>query len=493
MASALRDRLLSAIDEGLLAAIQPMIEGAELPREIEPNLRTYLESKIAAVRELAGALGEPEDEAELYRSVAFLWLELKFEWVRFNQVMQYQTVRDGQASPLVFAKGSACADVLAKAEAVLSPRDVSTLTDISAEPLRFGRPDLDRIRRFLAHHEGTIARIDRLMLSASSAYEGLVDVAAKPDTPEPLKDRITGLVGRYEDALSAIHDDVCAILSMDLGLAWEEIAARIEGMAEELGRRVQVTLVAAPGQRIDSRLLAVLRDVVLGSAQVLLTAGAGTDERHARGLPLHDHVVCELEEVSGGHRCVVRHDAVDLPAKLNDDAALRGVFEALRRSVPEGAVEVERIDHGALIATRLPSVGGFAIGELLVLEAQPRPLAVRTAWVESIRSAARSAAEIDLHDASRPGLVVSLAPPGGARVVLRVDAIGPSVRSVVLPATTEHVTAPWLYDGVIRASARVLPVLGERFLRKRAAAETVPSPPTDAIEAAATSVMTGVA
>jgi hypothetical protein len=72
-----------------------------------------------SLRTLAQTLSDPEDEAELYPSLAAAWLELRFEWQRYNLIANYQTVRDGSCPPLVLARASLVSGILAQVEELL--------------------------------------------------------------------------------------------------------------------------------------------------------------------------------------------------------------------------------------------------------------------------------------------------------------------------------------------------------------------------------------
>lgn len=102
---------------------------------IVDEMSTYAMGKGELVAELALALGEPDDEEELYRTITDLWLELKFEWARHNQVMNYQLIRRGEADPRVMARGGVCSHVIMALESLLRPRDIAGLTSLVAAPL----------------------------------------------------------------------------------------------------------------------------------------------------------------------------------------------------------------------------------------------------------------------------------------------------------------------------------------------------------------------
>ena len=163
----LAERLHNAVSNGLIEHVEVMLTEVACTAEVRSIVTEYARSKIAAVTELTDALGDPEDEPELYRSAAFLWLELKAEWVRFNQTMQYQVARRGEAEMTVFTKGAVTSEVLSRIEPLLLPSDVEVLTTMSAEPLQFGKPDITQIKRFLAHQDDLMRHIGRIFRSAS--------------------------------------------------------------------------------------------------------------------------------------------------------------------------------------------------------------------------------------------------------------------------------------------------------------------------------------
>ena len=98
-------------------------------------LRTYSVARVAAIRDLANAMPEPDDEIELYRTLAAFWLELRFEWQRNNEVMNYQTVLRGTAEPRVIAEGSVGSFMLSRIETLLDPSHLDMLARYALELL----------------------------------------------------------------------------------------------------------------------------------------------------------------------------------------------------------------------------------------------------------------------------------------------------------------------------------------------------------------------
>lgn len=98
------------------------------------------------ITELASAMTDPEDEAELYRSLAALWLELRFQWQRHNLVANYDTMLKGTCEPLVLARASAASYMLGRIENLLAQEHRDRLSDTAVELLEVVRTDVERVR-----------------------------------------------------------------------------------------------------------------------------------------------------------------------------------------------------------------------------------------------------------------------------------------------------------------------------------------------------------
>lgn len=101
----------------------------------------------ADITSLAKAMGEDqEDEPELYRSLAALWLELRFEWQRHNLVANYGTIRTGECPPLVMVRASVASYMLNRIEALLARDHLDKLGDSAVDLLDTLREDVDQHR-----------------------------------------------------------------------------------------------------------------------------------------------------------------------------------------------------------------------------------------------------------------------------------------------------------------------------------------------------------
>jgi hypothetical protein len=88
-----------------------------------------------AVRDLANALSEPDDEEELYRVIAALWLQLRFEWQRHNDVMNYAAVVNSPL-PAVAAEGCIGSALLEQLESLLLPEHLAAMSGYAIDLLK---------------------------------------------------------------------------------------------------------------------------------------------------------------------------------------------------------------------------------------------------------------------------------------------------------------------------------------------------------------------
>ena len=123
------ERLLGVADDTVIQpAVDSLLREVALDPATEATVRDYALGRVTAVRELAQAMPEADDEVELYRTVAAYWLELRFEWQRNNEIMNYQTVMRGHADPRVVAEGAIGSFMLARVEECLDVSHQELLT-----------------------------------------------------------------------------------------------------------------------------------------------------------------------------------------------------------------------------------------------------------------------------------------------------------------------------------------------------------------------------
>jgi hypothetical protein len=134
------DRLSRPAAGGLATRLMLVADAAELEQKVRDACaaiglsqldgRNLLETCIErskAIQELARAVSESGDEEDLYRAIASLWLQLRFEWQRNNDVLSYGEVI-GIASPTLGAEGWLGSHLLHRLETLLLPEHVEALS-----------------------------------------------------------------------------------------------------------------------------------------------------------------------------------------------------------------------------------------------------------------------------------------------------------------------------------------------------------------------------
>lgn len=143
----LASQLLRIADASVIATdTRTIAESLDLATEVRDQVVTDALRLCADITSLAEAMGEAEDEPELYRSLAALWLELRFEWQRHNLVANYGTMRTGDCPPLVMVRASVASYVLNRIEALLAREHLERLGDSAVEMLDTLREDVEQDR-----------------------------------------------------------------------------------------------------------------------------------------------------------------------------------------------------------------------------------------------------------------------------------------------------------------------------------------------------------
>ena len=98
---------------------------------IDDHARTLVQheahSTAIQIRTLADAMSDPDDAEELYGALASLWLELRLQWQRHNDVANYDLMRHGEAKPIDLVRGSVSSYYFERIETLLQPEQIERL------------------------------------------------------------------------------------------------------------------------------------------------------------------------------------------------------------------------------------------------------------------------------------------------------------------------------------------------------------------------------
>ncbi len=136
------------VDVADAAAVVPVCRNIAESVELSPAERDCVMNEAATVCEQLQALGQsladPEDEADLYRSLAAMWLELRFAWQRHNLVANYDTIRTGTCAPIVLVRASVASYILQRIESLLSTDHRDRLGDTAVQLLDVVRDEVEQ-------------------------------------------------------------------------------------------------------------------------------------------------------------------------------------------------------------------------------------------------------------------------------------------------------------------------------------------------------------
>lgn len=140
----LAEQLIAVADPSIIVPTSRNIaESVDLSAEERDSLVADAASLSAQILALASSLQDPDDEPDLYRSLAALWLEMRFAWQRQNMVANYDTIRTGTCEPIVLARASTASYFLLRLEALLAREHLDKLGDTAVELLDCVRTDVE--------------------------------------------------------------------------------------------------------------------------------------------------------------------------------------------------------------------------------------------------------------------------------------------------------------------------------------------------------------
>ncbi len=189
-----RERIAVMIDE--LGGVSAL-EAAALCTSMDERMRGIASSLRDVCYE--------DDTSEAVATLPWIWLELRFEWMRYNLQMQYQTMLRGTAEPALMARGAALLYVLGVVEYHLDADAAFVVTKIAADP------------KGTAH--GAIERTDRLFALMAAASAGGRDAVESLLSAQ-------NQISRHTDSLPVHH----------------ELSKAISSVIEKIGGALMVTV-----------------------------------------------------------------------------------------------------------------------------------------------------------------------------------------------------------------------------------------------------------
>lgn len=131
------------------ALFSQMVESLEtLKLEEVVDVHKFYDEMIEGIASSINDLRIDDDDSEAHASLPSLWLELRLEWNRFNNQMQYQTFTLGEAKPFLMAKGSCLSYILGVIETFINSEDLFWVYKIATQPVESIRDRTTLANRF---------------------------------------------------------------------------------------------------------------------------------------------------------------------------------------------------------------------------------------------------------------------------------------------------------------------------------------------------------
>lgn len=157
----MRTNILSSLEaelrsEKCLADFNEMKNLTNLNAEDSAVLDVFFNYKIQSLLDSGKDVSIDDDESEFVRLLPHVWIEYRMEWTRYNAQMQYQTVMQGQAQPLLAARGAILSYIMGIVEKYLNNEELYWCTKLAADPISLLRSRSGLAQRMMemAHSSG---------------------------------------------------------------------------------------------------------------------------------------------------------------------------------------------------------------------------------------------------------------------------------------------------------------------------------------------------
>ncbi|MBC7542732.1 MAG: chemotaxis protein CheW [Candidatus Sericytochromatia bacterium] len=336
MTSPLAEQVTSAVQTFGAETSEQLAGHPDVAADVLAQVSEYMARKVADVILVARTL---DDEQELARTVAYIWCELKCEWVRYNQVMQYQLANTGEADPAIWLKGSVASGLLAALEPLLPPAQLEALDVMLSDPLQIARPDDALLGDLRQQHlkngklVGTIsAEINSLFRAVLDVQDRLLQASRAGGEMDSLA-LLQGLVDRFDTSFATLRTSLRHDNRTPFAAMWRILQGDLQHQAQTLALRCQFTDASPPDAAIDAQHVESLLGCWFAAGRFLmlgLTAET-TVQRRERDKSLHQHVDV---------RCTVAPDCGTLSFHDDGPGLAPAAFQAGQAEAWDRLIEV---------------------------------------------------------------------------------------------------------------------------------------------------------
>ena len=218
-----------------------------------------------------------DDMSEAEGMLPWIWLEMRFEWMRYNAQMQYQTVMLGTANPELMARGAALSSLIEGVERQLDATQLYTVMRIAADPAGVALAAVARTERLFSV-------MANASLGGREAVESLLtaqEKMARLNKAGPVRQEMTDAIGTVMQKVG----DALRVTSEDFNLALQGV------MLAELGQAPMLSVLVDANNHAECLLSSEVAIGLLRAAREWMAAMRDTsmmmhaDERISLGRP----------------------------------------------------------------------------------------------------------------------------------------------------------------------------------------------------------------
>jgi hypothetical protein len=453
-------------------------------------LLAYAEAKAEDLHLLGTTLSDPEDEPELARSLLYLWLELKSEWVRYNQVMQYQLALTGAPDPIIWYRGMVVSGVLGHLEPLFPPDHLETVERIAAAPLHMDGP-IGEALDLLQQQRRSSKLIQAISQEFNSLFAALIDIrdglTRQNRAEQSTADRmLQDMVDRFEKLFTALKTTLAADARTPFDQPWVTMKPGLVEAGKALGVRCQITDASEPGAWLEAQHIDSHMGLWVTVAEGMIAACTQDDEeqRRAAGKSLHTHLTIRLARDGDTVTLTCEDDGPGVARELLP-AGQRQQWERLQAACQDAGIQLvteARAGQGTTVVMTWQAFHYLQAEGLLIAQTQGTTLALALDDVHSVSGISAATTHYDaagdrhlffhqgeaypLHEldsllaASEAGRQIAAAKPrigaqvvllksDGHRLALVVDGLRLVLRAVVQPAQRFLPFSPRYLRGIL--------------------------------------------
>ena len=295
--------LLELLDGvGVRDRIRQMIVefGCVTPEDTE-TLCTSIDRRLRGIRASLHDVCMDGDTSEAEAMLLWICLEMRMEWMRYNSQMQYQTVMQGSADPVLMARGAALSFLLEALDRKLDATQLYTVSRIAEDPQGVALAAVSRTDRLFS----VMARASRGGREAVDSLLAAQDKITRSAKSGPVQHDLTEAIGTVMQTVG----DALRVTSEDFSHALQGVLLR------ELGHAPVLVLLENVSRQADAQLPSAVAIGLLGAAGTWMAALSATslqmsaDARISAGRPAFVTLAWNLSE-----------DGDQVALELRDDA-----------------------------------------------------------------------------------------------------------------------------------------------------------------------------